>query len=165
MVEEEAEDLGNCPICVELFQVGDQVFFSLLRFYNSLYYSQIQYPGCLGSRLHGFHPDCLQGWLSRFRTIVLYFNYVSFLLPLYFFLYVLIFIVLPCQALHLPCVQREAWQRWRRWTGARWWWGLQWWRQGFPWYDLIMCISPRLCEYLCSCKYLSCHVSISLRIQ
>ena len=29
MVEEEAEDLGNCPICVETFQVGDQVFFSL----------------------------------------------------------------------------------------------------------------------------------------
>ena len=39
------------------------------------------------------------------------------------------FYVLPCQALHLPCVQAEAWQRWRRWAGARWWW------RGTPWYE------------------------------
>ena len=46
--------------------------FSLLSgFYNSLYFSQIQYPGCHGSRLHGCHPGCLQGWLSRFLMIFL----------------------------------------------------------------------------------------------
>ena len=27
VVVEEAEDMGNCSICVETFQVGDQVFF------------------------------------------------------------------------------------------------------------------------------------------
>ena len=27
VVEEEVEDLGNCPICVQPFQVGDQVLF------------------------------------------------------------------------------------------------------------------------------------------
>lgn len=52
VLEEEVEDMGNCPICVEAFQAGDQ----------------IQYPGCLGSRLHGCHPQCLQGWLSRHST-------------------------------------------------------------------------------------------------
>ena len=77
-------------------------FFSLLRYYNFLYYSQIQYPGCLGSRLHGCHPGCLQGWLSRFLMIFLD---LCQLPPLAIFcLYVLFFIVLPHQALHLPCV-------------------------------------------------------------
>lgn len=52
VLEEEVEDMGSCPICVEAFQVGDQ----------------IQYPGCHGSRLHGCHPRCLQGWLSRHST-------------------------------------------------------------------------------------------------
>ena len=33
VLEEEVEDMGNCPICQFAFQVGDQVlFFSLLRF-------------------------------------------------------------------------------------------------------------------------------------
>ena len=30
VVEEEVEDLGNCPICVQPFQVGDQVLFFFL---------------------------------------------------------------------------------------------------------------------------------------
>ena len=46
-------------------------FFSLLRYYNSFSCSQVQYPGCLASHLHGCHPDCLQGWLSRFLMIFL----------------------------------------------------------------------------------------------
>ena len=64
--------LGELPnLCRNLPSRRPGLFFSLLRYYNSLYYSQIQYPGCLGSRLHGCHPDCLQQWLSRFLMVFL----------------------------------------------------------------------------------------------
>ena len=41
--------------------------------YNSLFeidISQIMYPGCAASRLHGCHPECLKGWLSRFPLVI-----------------------------------------------------------------------------------------------
>ena len=78
--------------------------------------------------------------------------------PAIFCSYVLIFIVLPCQALHLPCVQTEAWQR-----------------RGNPWYEhrrlkqmiiwwlLVLISAPTKYVFLhLLCEYLSCFVNICL---
>merc|ERR550534_2857893 len=48
----EKADTGNCPICVEPFQLGDQLLL----------------PGCDASEQHACHPACLQGWLERHST-------------------------------------------------------------------------------------------------
>jgi len=43
---------GNCPVCVDSFQIGDQLLL----------------PSCNASNQHACHPACLQGWLARHST-------------------------------------------------------------------------------------------------
>ena len=59
------ENSGNCPVCVEPFQIGDQVDESSGARFEKQSCFQLLLPGCLASHLHGCHPDCLHGWLTR----------------------------------------------------------------------------------------------------
>ena len=65
MVEESSK--GNCPVCVDPFQIGDQVPPSCQSF-SKCYVLQLLLPGCAASKQHACHPACLQGWLARFTT-------------------------------------------------------------------------------------------------
>ena len=83
---------GNCPICVDPFQVGQQVGgvniyiqhrnnsnrpqmtntdYNILPSFETRKLSlflQLLLPGCDASRLHACCPTCLEGWLSRLKA-------------------------------------------------------------------------------------------------
>ena len=77
---------GNCPICLDPFQVGQQVIIqqrelasndhhrlrykilSTLQTRKESLFLQLLLPGCDASRLHACHPTCLEGWLSRLKA-------------------------------------------------------------------------------------------------
>ena len=60
------EKSGNCPVCVDPFQIGDQVSLeSQPALQDEQLSLQLLLPGCKASHLHGCHPACLKGWLTR----------------------------------------------------------------------------------------------------
>ena len=69
---------GNCPVCVDPFQIGDQVLHCcfyprLFKTFGILIWKsllQLLLPGCNASNQHACHPACLQGWLARLKTAV-----------------------------------------------------------------------------------------------
>ena len=65
MVDESSS--GNCPVCVDPFQIGDQVPLSLFKAVKN-FFLQLLLPGCDASNQHACHPACLQGWLARLKT-------------------------------------------------------------------------------------------------
>ena len=111
MVEEKEGDKGNCPICVETIQVGDQVLvvspaslFSLqLSLWNRYLADNVPWMRCLATpRLPPWVPKGLALKVSASHLCLL-------ITPFIFSLTLCSFFFLPNQAIHLPTVSAEAW--------------------------------------------------------